>query len=69
MISWGTSRELSVMLETITELSEDVVKSEALLALLIYKYARISQTPVDILYTVCPSIKNNSKLYPAEAAE
>ena len=44
------------MLETITELSEDVVESEALLsrlALLIYKYARIPQTPVDTLYILC----------------
>ena len=55
-MSWRTLRELSVKLETMTELSEDVVKSEALLprlALLIYKYARTPQTPVNILYTLC----------------
>ena len=38
----------------VDKMSEDVVKSEALLALLIYKYARIPQTHVDTLYTLCP---------------
>ena len=56
-MSWRTLRELSVKLETMTELSEDVVKSEALLprlALLKYRYDRTPQTPVDTLYTLCP---------------
>ena len=56
-MSWRTLRELSVRLETMTELSEDVVKSEALpprLALLIYRYDGTPQTPVDTLYTLCP---------------
>ena len=56
-MSWRTLRELSVKLETMTELSEDVVKSEALLprlALLIYRYDGTPQTPVDTLYTLCP---------------
>ena len=56
-MSWRTLRELSVKLETMTELSEDVVKSEALLprlALLIYRYDGTPQTPGDTLYTLCP---------------
>ena len=56
-MSWRTLRELSAMPETMTERSEDVVKSEALLprlALLIYRYDGTPQTPVDTLYTLCP---------------
>ena len=56
-MSWWTLRELSAKLETMTELSEDVVKSEALLprlAPLIYRYNGTPQTPVDTLSTLCP---------------
>ena len=56
-MSWRILKELSAMQETMTELSEDIVKSKALLprlALLIYKYARTPQTSVDTLYTLCP---------------
>ena len=56
-MSWRMLRELSVKLEMMTELSEDVVKSEALLprlALLIYRYDGTPQTPVNTLYTLCP---------------
>ena len=41
----------------VDKMSEDVVKSEALLprlALLIYRYDGTPQTPVDTPYTLCP---------------